>query len=478
MGCTIPIHIRPPLSRLLPPAVDAADLELSAVSTPLAADAWAAALHNHPDTAFAAYIINGLQQGFRVGFNRASPLKAATKNMSSALSHPSVISDYLAKELSLGRLLGPFSGLSQFPGLHVSRFGVIPKGHNTGKWCLITDLSFPPGASANDGIDPLLCSLSYTTVDQVAKVILQLGRHALLAKVDIESAYRLILVHPQDCLLQAVEWRGQLFVDPMLLFGLRSAPKIFNAVADALEWYLHQRGIPHVMHYLDDFIIIGPPKSPQCQHSITILNRVCGELGIPLADHKRDGPTTCLVFVGIEIDTTAGTLRLPTYKLTRLRLLLDQWGERRACRRKELESLVSLLNHACKVVRAGRSFLRRMIDLLHDPPRNSYQAVVACLRSKTSKHKGIMHLLRTLVFVEAHFHFQFVPTYINTHANHLADALSRNDHLSFLSKVPQAHNHHSPIPQDLLNLVMDPRADWTSQLWRRLFNDTLSSFNP
>ena len=84
------------------------------------------------------------------------------------------------------------------PDLQVNRFGVMPKGHNTGKWRLITDLSFPPGASVNDGIDPDLYSLSYTSIDEVAKLVVQHGVRALLAKADIESAYRLIPVHPQD----------------------------------------------------------------------------------------------------------------------------------------------------------------------------------------------------------------------------------------------------------------------------------------
>ena len=35
------------------------------------------------------------------------------------------------------------------------------------------------------------------------------------------------------------------------------------------------------------------------------------------------------------------------------------------CSRRDLEYLIGHLNHACKVVRAGRSFLRRMLDLLH-----------------------------------------------------------------------------------------------------------------
>ena len=42
-----------------------------------------------------------------------------------------------------------------------------------------------------------------------------------MAKVDIESAYRLIPVHPHDRPLQAVLWQGQIYIDPMLPFGLR-----------------------------------------------------------------------------------------------------------------------------------------------------------------------------------------------------------------------------------------------------------------
>ena len=39
------------------------------------------------------------------------------------------------------------------------------------------------------------------------------------------------------------------------------------------------------------------------------------------------------------------------------------WRGRRVCKKRELLSLIGLLSHACKVVRAGRSFLRRLIDL-------------------------------------------------------------------------------------------------------------------
>ena len=46
----------------------------------------------------------------------------------------------------------------------------------------------------NDGIDPELCSLHYISVDDVATAAAGLGRGALMAKVDIEAAYRLVPV--------------------------------------------------------------------------------------------------------------------------------------------------------------------------------------------------------------------------------------------------------------------------------------------
>ena len=107
-----------------------------------------------------------------------------------------------------------------------------------------------------------------------------------MAKIYIESAYRLIPVHSTDRLLQAMEWKGQIYVDPMLPFGMRSAQKLFNAVADALKWHLRQRGIQHIFHYLDDFVMVARPAAPDCAEAVGIIDAVCARLGIPIAEHK------------------------------------------------------------------------------------------------------------------------------------------------------------------------------------------------
>ena len=57
---------------------------------------------------------------------------------------------------------------------------------------------FPEGSSVNDGISEKFCSLSYVGVQDVIQGILTYGKGALLAKVVICNAYRIVPIHPDD----------------------------------------------------------------------------------------------------------------------------------------------------------------------------------------------------------------------------------------------------------------------------------------
>ena len=159
------------------------------------------------------WILRGLLEGFRIGFNyELQVVKLAKRNMVSTYEHPSVAADYLEKECSEDRVMGPFSlEFSRLHQIHISRFGIIPKKSQPGRWRLIVDLSAPDGASVNDGIVPSLCSLSYTSVDDAAVEVLQLGKGALLAKLDIQHAYRIVPVHPDDRHLLGMSGRSKYF---------------------------------------------------------------------------------------------------------------------------------------------------------------------------------------------------------------------------------------------------------------------------
>lgn len=321
-------------------------------------------LQSHPDKQWVEFILHGILEGFKLGFNPAIKLKAVKKNKASAHQQAHIIDAYLDNEVQRGRLAGPFD-LPPISPLQVSGFGVIPKKGQPGKWRLIFDLSSPLGYSVNDGINPGDCSLQYINLDDIVHMVAKLGRGALLAKFDIESAYRNVPIHPTDRHLLGMKWRSKYYVDLALPFGLRSAPFIFNSIASSVEWILRSNyDIPDILHYLDDFVLAGPPGSPLCHSRLSTATSVTADLGLPLHPDKCVGPATCLVVLGIEIDTLAETLRLPTEKFAAILELLRSWSSRKSCRKKELQSLIGVLHHACKVVWPGRTFLRRMIDLL------------------------------------------------------------------------------------------------------------------
>ena len=220
-----------------------------------------------------------------------------------------------------------------------------------------------------------MCSLKYITIEQVAKKAVLLGKGSLIAKIDIKSAYRLILVAPADRHYLGMRWKGDTYVDAKLPFGLRSAPKIFNAVADALEWCIASEGVEVIYHYLDDFTVLGPLDSAQCSRNLGTFKTVCRELDITLASEKQAGPTTVIEFLGIIIDTFQQELRLPADKLEQLQHLTMEWKvrihkqllvkKRPSCTKEELESLLGIMHHACTVIPAGKAFIRQIISLVH-----------------------------------------------------------------------------------------------------------------
>ena len=79
----------------------------------------------------------------------------------------------IQKEVSLGRVAGPFSQ-PPFPTLQVSSLGLVPK--KDGDYRLIHHLSYPENASINYFIDSEQSSVKYSTIDDAAAIIAKLGR--------------------------------------------------------------------------------------------------------------------------------------------------------------------------------------------------------------------------------------------------------------------------------------------------------------
>ena len=92
-------------------------------------------------------------------------------------------------------------------------------------------------------------------------------------------------------------------MDKVLPFGLRSAPELYNADADAFLWFLENSDGVEGLH---GFLLFGNPQ----------LMLTCSvALGVPVASRKTEGPSTTLTFLGLELDTLSMTVHLPPMKL-------------------------------------------------------------------------------------------------------------------------------------------------------------------
>ena len=172
----------------------------------------------------------------------------------------------------------------------------------------------------------------------------------------------MVPIHPEDQRLLGVQWNGTVYVDRMLPFGLRSAPKLFSALADAVQWMLRKQGISKGLLYLDDFVLMAGSRVAADRQKCTLLG-LFEHLGILIELAKLEGPSTCLMFLSIEVDTASFQLRLPRAKLSELMDCLQPCMQRCTVRKRNLEHLSGLLQFATKVVYPGRPFLKRLYDI-------------------------------------------------------------------------------------------------------------------
>ena len=127
---------------------------------------------------------------------------------------------------------------------------------------------------------------------------------------------------------------------------------------------MKSKGVSFVIHYLDDFLLIGAPASLECREVLEVVLNIFNRLGLPVAMNKLEGPACCLTFLGFELDSRAMEIRLPSQKLVELQSLCNTWVGRRSASKRELESLIGKLSHASTVIPPGKTFMRRMFELL------------------------------------------------------------------------------------------------------------------
>jgi hypothetical protein len=285
------------------------------------------------------------------------------KNSAAAMERQVEISELITQEVRLGRIKGPFLS-PPFPSFLIHPLHAAPKGEGVR---LIHNLSSPEGTSVNDGISDEASSVSYPTLDQSVDAALALSESSnsppFMAKVDLKDAYRQIPLAPSEYPLLVFSWQGAFYYDTALVMGARSACAIFQRISNSISFSIRQR-FPdvHILNYLDDFQIIARSRA-RCDQVLQALLELCRDLNLPVNTKKLVWPTTCLSFLGIEMDSFEQVLRLPEEKLSKLKNELRSMEIRKKASLVQLQALLGLLNFCCKAIRSARPFSRRLIDL-------------------------------------------------------------------------------------------------------------------
>lgn len=316
-------------------------------------------------------ILEGIRDGVRIGFTGDRTRSRDAPNLGSATKEQWV-SDLVTKiiedDVAAGKKAGPFDAPPTHLGsaaFCVSPIGAVPKPGKA-KVRVIHHLSYPFGGDSING-NIAKEDLALARFDDAIRAVVaeraRTGRAPLLTKMDVVAAYKQVGVHRDDRPLLGFRWRGKYYCELALPFGLRTAGNRWELYAEALHYFFEKHlGVTLVIHYVDDFLLVDSDLE-RASAALLAVNELCEKLGVPMAPEKTVGPCTKLIFLGIELDTVAMCMRLGEERVTELRQLLSTWAAAKHITQGGLASLTGKLHFAAKVVRRGRAYLRRLIDL-------------------------------------------------------------------------------------------------------------------
>ena len=108
-----------------------------------------------------------------------------------------------------------------------------------------------------------------------------------------------------------------------------------------------------------------------CNHKLTVLISLLRSLGFWIFWKKVSPTGQKITYLGIELDSVMMEFRLPQCKLYRLVSMVTEFSGRETVSKKDLQKLAGHLANASMVVRGGRTFSRRLIDLIKHYPEGA-----------------------------------------------------------------------------------------------------------
>ena len=350
-------------------------------------------------------IVNFLEFGWPSNFQVGNPLKSTLTNHGSGVNYNKHIDFYIEKEIGLNAMLGPFSVPPVAP-VHISPIMTRPKKGSEMRR-VVVDLSWPRGMSVNDAIPgneylgaPI--NLTLPTIDFMADRVRELGQGCYMYKLDLSRGYRQLRLDPLDWPIMTISHRGEFFMDVCPPFGLRTAAMMMQRTSLA-ACHIHGKCGFSSKPYIDDF---GGAHLlyEESGRALSAMQSVFRCVGLDESVEKTWQPTMIMPWLGVLVNSWDMTLSIPEEKLDEVLQCVKGWECKKVATRREVQSLVGLLNFVGGVSPPTRIYTNRILNFLREMPQDGYVEItnefledVRFFQRLMPHYNGISVLDKTLV---------------------------------------------------------------------------------
>ena len=321
-------------------------------------------------------IVDYIEFGWPINCSRAAIMEPTLVNHPSATSHQQHVDHYIEVELGHGALAGPFQG-EPVQGTQISPLMTRPKRDSDHRR-VILDLSWPAGRSVNAGIDSDWyidgeATVRLPTVDYLEDRLLALGPGAFMYKTDLARGYRQLRVDPLDWPFLGFMNHGKVYLDICPPFGLKSAAMCMQRTSEAICFIHGKLGFVS-RPYLDDFGG-AEPSHQKGLVALRTLQGIMSDLGVVEAAHKVCEPSTKMIWLGIHFDSVEMSMVIPGAKMAEIMEVLREWEHKTRATRREMQSILGLLQFVASVSPPTRIYTNRMLQCLRNAPERGAETL-------------------------------------------------------------------------------------------------------
>ena len=322
---------------------------------------WRSLLADYPKR----FLVDFLEFGFPIGLDPDGITEPSLKNHSSSYMYFSHLDKFCIKEISKAAVTGPFGNIP-FPAYQISPMMTSFKKPSSRR--PVFDASF--GSSLNK-ITPQDYYLEYRAVydfpklDDLERMILDVGKGALLWKRDLSRFFLQLPLDPVDYRRTGFIWRQNFFFFVSYMFGLRHSGWAGQSITSAVTWIHRGLGIAfdgapyNSLNYSDD--LAGAEPLERADASFQAMGDLLVRLGLEESFDKASSPETEMEYLGVCFNSVTFRKSIPPAKMAQMKDTLFTWLKKTSCTKRQLQSLCGQLLWVARCVLHSRCFISRLL---------------------------------------------------------------------------------------------------------------------